>query len=156
MEDDLKRIRAIADYQFGPGCGETLFPEGVTLRYSRNTGRIRHVYLGDILLASLRPTDGFFTLSIAGAERLVSNNGDMRFTVMVADEAAEFIAQGRSVFAKHVIDVGEDVRPGCEVVVLNSLRRVMAVGRATLNKEEMLTFNVGVAVKVRHGNREQD
>ena len=156
MEDDLKRIRAIADYQFGPGCGETLFPEGVTLGYSRNTGRIRHVYLEGILFASLRPKDGFFTLSIAGAERLVSENGDLRFTVMVDDEAARFIVQGRSVFAKHVIDVGEDVRPGCEVVVLNSLRRVLAVGRATLNKEEMLTFRIGVAVKVRHGNRKQD
>jgi uncharacterized protein with predicted RNA binding PUA domain len=155
MEDNLKRIRAIADYQFGLGCGETLFPEGVTLGYSKNTGRIRHVFLGGILLASLRPKDGFFTLSIAGAERLVSNNGDLRFTVMVDDEVADFIAQGRSVFAKHVIDVGEDVRPGCEVVVLDSLRRVLAVGRATLNKEEMLIFRVGVAVKVRHGNLKQ-
>ena len=155
MEDDLKRIRAIADYQLGPGCGETLFPEGVTLGYSRNTGRIRHVYLGDVLLASLKPKDGFFTLSIAGAERLVSDSGEFRFTVMVDDEAADFIARGRSVFAKHVNAVGEDVRPGCEVVVINPLRRVLAVGRATLNNEEMLAFKVGVAVKVRHGNRER-
>ena len=154
MDGDLRRIRAIADYQFGPGCGAALFPKGVTIKYSKNTGRIRHVYLGGVLLASFRPTDGLFALAVAGAERLISNMEVLGFTVTVVNEAAEFVAQGRNVFAKHVVDAGGEVRPGGEVVVLDPRRRVLAVGRALLNKEEMLAFRVGVAVKVRRGRGE--
>ncbi len=151
MEGDLRRIRAIADYQFGPGCGAALFPEGVTITYSKNTGRIRHIYLDGAMLATLRPTDGFFTLTIAGAERLVSKVEDLGLTVTVTDEVAEFIAQGRNAFAKHVVEAGDGVRPGDEVVVLDPRKRVLGVGRALLNREEMLAFRVGVAVKVRRG-----
>ncbi|KON31234.1 hypothetical protein AC482_01395 [miscellaneous Crenarchaeota group-15 archaeon DG-45] len=151
MDGDLRRVRAIADYQLGRGCGPALFPEGVEFAYSKNTGRIRHVYLGGTLLASFRPTDGLFALTVAGAERLVSNMDELGFAVTVDDEVADFVAQGRSVFAKHVVDAGDEVRPGGEVVVLDSGRRVLAVGRALLTKEEMLAFVVGVAVRVRRG-----
>lgn len=154
MDGDLRRIRAIADYQLGPGCGEALFPEGVKIIYSKNTGRIRQIYLDGSLLASFRPMDGLFALALAGAERLVSNMGALGFTVTVADEAAGFVALGRNVFAKHVIDAGYEVRPGGEVVVLDSSRKVLAVGRALLIKEEMLAFGVGVAVRVRRGSSE--
>ncbi len=151
MDGDLRRIRGIADYQFGPGSGDALFPDGVTITYSKNTGKIRHVYLDGVLLASLRPMDNLFTLTMAGAERLAANIDEPDFTVTVTDEAAEFVAQGRNVFAKHVVDAGDAIRPGDEVVVLDPDGRVLAVGRALLNREEMLAFDVGVAVKVRRG-----
>ena len=151
MDGDLRRIRGIADYQFGPGSGAALFPDGVTLTYSKNTGKIRHVYLDGVLLASLRPMDNLFTLTMAGAERLAAGIDEPGFTVTVRDEAAEFVAQGRNVFAKHVVDAGDAIRPGDEVVVLDPEGRVLAVGRALLNREEMLAFDVGVAVKVRRG-----
>lgn len=151
MGSDLMRVKAIADYQLGQGCGRALFPDGVEFTYSKNTGRIRHIYLGGALLASFRPTDGLFALTVAGAERLVSNMDELGITVTVDDEVADFVAQGRSVFAKHVIDAGDEVRPWGEVVVIDSGRRVLAVGRALLTKEEMLAFAVGVAVRVRRG-----
>ena len=151
MESDLPKIRGIASYQFGHGCGEALFPEGVKIVYSRNTGRIRHVYLEGALIASFRPMDGFFTLTISGAERLMNNAESFDNIVQVGDDVADFIAQGRSVFSKHVVEAGVDLRPGEEVVVVDSRRRVLAVGSALLNREEMLAFKVGVAVKVRRG-----
>lgn len=151
MGGDLRRIRGIAEYQFGSGCGSALFHEGVEITHSKNTGRIRHIYLDSVMLASLRPTDGLLTLTMAGAERLVSTLDGPGFTVTVTDEAAEFVAQGKNVFAKHVVEAGDPIRPGDEVVVLDSGGRVLAVGRALLNKEEMLAFRLGVAVKVRRG-----
>ncbi len=151
MDPDLRRIKRIADYQFGSGCGAALFPDNVAIEYSKNTGRIRHVTLDGVLLASLRPTDGLFALTIAGAERLASDVESLGFTVTVLDEVEEFICLGRNVFAKHVVDAGEKIRPGDEVIILNSKRRVLAVGRALLNREEMLAFGVGVAVKNRRG-----
>ncbi|MFB0558664.1 MAG: PUA domain-containing protein [Candidatus Bathyarchaeia archaeon] len=151
MDPDLRRIRRIADYQFGSGCGDALFPDDISIEHSKNTGKIRHVRLDGVLLASLRPTDGLFALTIAGAEMLASELESLDFTVTVLDEVAEFISQGRNVFAKHVVDAGGKIRPGDEVVILDSKRRVLAVGRALLNREEMLAFDVGVAVKTRRG-----
>ena len=156
MNRDLRRIRGIANYQFGPGCGAVLFPEGVSMECSKRTGKLRYVLLDGVLLASLRPTDSLFTLTITGAERLVSEGKPMGYIVTVADEVSEFISQGRNVFAKHVVDAGDGIRPGDEVIILDSRKKVLAVGRALLNREEMLAFSVGVAVKTRRGRDRED
>ena len=155
MDRDLRRVRGVAEYQFGPCSGETLFPDGVSFELSKRTGKVRFIRLGDVLLASLRPTDGMLTLTIAGAERLVSGVNPLGCTVMVLDDVGEFISQGKNVFAKHVVDAGAGIRPGDEVIVLDSKKRVLAVGRALLTREEMLAFGVGVAVRTRRG-RDRD
>lgn len=155
MNPDLKRIRAIADYQFGFGIGDALFPEDASFERSRRTGKIRFIWIGETLLSALRPTDGFLTFTIAGAERLVLSVNSLGCTVTIQDDVAEVIAQGRNVMAKHVVEAGSGIRPGDEVVVLNSKKEVQAVGRALLTAEEMLAFRTGVAVRTRRG-RERD
>lgn len=155
MSGDLRRVRGIADYQFGRGCGEALFPEGVTFTYSERTGRVRHVYLGGVLLASIRPNDGLIALTIAGAERLGSLIGRTGLYVKVRGEAAGFISMGRSVFAKHVVEAGDRIRPGDEVIVMDEGGKIIAVGTALLSGDEMRAFKSGVAVKVRRGRMER-
>ena len=155
MDPDLRRVRGVAEYQLGPGSGDALFPDGVSMERSRRTGKVRFVRLGGVLIASLRPTDGLLTLTIAGAERLVSGVNPPGCAVTVLDEVAEFVSAGKNVFAKHVVEAGDGIRPGDEVVVLNSKKRVLAVGRALLTGEEMHAFGVGVAVKTRRG-RDRD
>jgi uncharacterized protein with predicted RNA binding PUA domain len=155
MNQDLKRIRAIADYQFGSGIGEALFPEDASFERSRRTGKIRFIWIGEALLAALRPTDGFFTFTIAGAERLVKTVNSLGCTVTIQDDVAEVIAQGRNVMAKHVVEAGGGIKPGDETIILDSKKEVQAVGRALLTGEEMLTFKTGVAVRTRRG-RERD
>jgi predicted RNA-binding protein (TIGR00451 family) len=155
MKEDLRRIRGIADYQFGRGAGMVLFPDDVSIDYSRNTGRIRHIHAGEELLAAFRPNNGLFTLTIAGAKRLISGLGDFGYTVVVDDDVSEFVGQGRNVFVKHVVDACEKIRPGDEVIVVDSGRNVLAVGKAVMIRKEMLAFKRGVAVKVRRG-RETD
>lgn len=155
MDQDLRRVRGVAEYQFGAGSGAALFPYGVSFERSKRTGKVRFVRLGDILLASLRPTDGLLTLTIAGAERLLSGVNPLNCTVTVLDGVEEFISQGRNVFAKHVVDADDGIRPGDEVIVLDSKKGVLAVGRALLTREEMHAFGVGVAVKTRRG-RDRD
>ena len=63
----------------------------------------------------------------------------------------EFIRKGGNVFAKHVTDADPEIRPEEEVLVVDWRDRLLAVGRSFFNAEEMLSFRVGVAVKVRHG-----
>jgi predicted RNA-binding protein (TIGR00451 family) len=151
LENVFRRIRSVADYQFGKGAGAELFPENVEIIRSKRTGRIRYFYLDGKRLGTLRPTDGLFSLSIAGAKRIVENASSARCLVAVKDDVSEFIAEGGDVFAKHVVKADCDVRPKDEVIVVNEEGEVLAVGRAVLSGEEMIAFTRGVAVKVRRG-----
>jgi len=151
LENALGRIRSVADYQFGRGAGEKLFPENVKIEYSKRTGRIRYVYLENKRLATLRPTDGLFSLSITGAKRIIESPNSAKCLVIVQDDVSKFIAEGGDVFAKHIVKASNEIRPRDEVIVLSEKGEVLAVGRAMLSGEEMKAFKTGVAVKVRHG-----
>ena len=155
MVNDLQKIRSVADYQFGRGVGRELFPNDVKIVYSKRTGRIRYVYFSGRRLATLRPTNGLFSLSITGAKRIMENVKPPRLWVRVKDEAAPFVKKGRSVFAKHVSDADEEIRPMEEVTVIDDEGEVLAVGKAVLTGEEMKAFKKGVAVKVRRGAAEE-
>jgi hypothetical protein len=65
----LRKARIIADYQFGRGTGDALFPDDVKFRLS-TTGRIRQVLQGKERIATLRASDNLFTLGKLGAFRL--------------------------------------------------------------------------------------
>jgi uncharacterized protein with predicted RNA binding PUA domain len=155
LGDALRRIRGVADYQFGKGVGVKLFPEKVEIVFSKRTGRIRYVYLDGERLATLRPTNGFLSLSITGAKRIVENMDCVMYLVNVKDGVAQFIAKGGDVFAKHVIEAQRAIRPRDEVIVVDGNGEVLAVGRAVLSGEEMKAFKHGVAVKVRRGRMEE-
>ena len=150
MNEDIQRLRAIADYQFGHGAGELLFPDGIRIEYSRNTSRPRHIFLDNVLLANYRPTDAVFTITIAGAERLNTLPGFTSFVVVI-DDVLEFIVQGKNLFAKHVAESGPGIRPDDEVIVRDTSGSVVAVGKSVLTSEEMLRFKNGQAVNVRRG-----
>jgi len=151
----LEKIRKIADYQLGKGAGEALFPDHVDVVFSKRTGRIRHIYFKHKLLATLRPTDGMFSLTVEGAKRLLQGVSPPRLWVKVSEEAAQFVAGGRSVFAKHVVASDPEIRPQEEVIVINKRNKVLAVGKAVLTGKEMKAFKRGVAVRVRKGVSEK-
>lgn len=151
----LVKIRSIADYQLWKGAGATLFPDDIKVVFSKRTGRIRHLYLKRKLLATLRPTDGMFSLTIAGAKRLLNGVDSPRLWVKVSRDAAPFVAKGKSVFAKHVIAADTEIRPQEEVIVVNEDNKILAVGKAILTGREMTAFKRGVAVRVRKGVSEK-
>jgi len=152
---DPQRIRGVANYQFGKGVGEKLFPDDVEIVHSGRTGRIRQVYLDGDCLATLRARDGLFSLTITGAKRIWEGMEPRRCWVKVSNEVAPFIAKGKSVFAKHMVGADEEIRPMEEVIVINEKDEVIAVGKAVLTGREMKAFKRGVAVKVRRGISEK-
>ncbi len=151
----LQKIRSIANYQFGKGVGEKLFPDEVEIVHSRRTGKIRHVYLDGKILATLRPTNGLFSLTITGAKRMIEGTKAQRLWVKIRAEAEPFVARGKSVFAKHVTDADEEIRPREEVTAVNEDKEVLAVGKALLTGKEMKAFKKGVAIRVRRGAAEE-
>jgi uncharacterized protein with predicted RNA binding PUA domain len=153
IDNALKRVRSVADYQFGRGVGEALFPSSVEILFSKATGRIRYVNLNGERLATLRPTDGLLSLSVSAAKLLVERLGFASCLVTVRNDVSEFVADGGDVFAAHVVKVDDAIHSKDEVIVVDEDGRVLAVGRALLSGSEMLAFKIGVAVKVRHGCR---
>jgi uncharacterized protein with predicted RNA binding PUA domain len=152
LEYPLKRIRSIADYQYGAGVGEKLFPDNVEIQYSPATGRIRYINLNGKRIATLRPTDGMLSLSISSAFTIKENMPWAQCFVTIKNDVAKFVAEGGDVFAAHVVKVDDDIRAKDEVIVLNEGGQVLAVGRTLLSGTEMKAFKTGVAVKVRHGS----
>jgi predicted RNA-binding protein (TIGR00451 family) len=155
VNNALTRIRRTADYQFGKDVGAKLFPKNVEIEYSKATGRIRYVYLNGERLATLRPTDGLLSLSIAAAQTVAELRGSAKCFVTVQNDVSKYIADGGDVFAVHVVAVDEEVRARDEVIILDEDQRVLAVGRALLSASEVKAFKTGVAVKVRRGSAKE-
>jgi uncharacterized protein with predicted RNA binding PUA domain len=147
----LRRVRTIADYQFGGGVGSGLFPEGCTFIFS-TTGRIRQILLWGVRLATVRAADGRLTLGIEGAKRLQALLTSPGYRVVIRDDVAAFVAQGKNAFAKHVVAADPKIRAGDDVLVVASDDRLIACGAAVISGTEMLAFNYGVAVRVRQGS----
>lgn len=147
----LRMVRVIADYQFGRGAGKILFPESCKFVLSPKTGKIRQVKDRGVRVATLKADTGLFTLSIEGARRLHSYFEYPKLRVVVLKDVSEFVAKGRSVFAKHVVEVDENIRANDEVLVVDEDDNLLATGKAVLSAREMLEFERGVAVMVRQG-----
>jgi len=146
----LSRVRTIADYQFGRGAGAGLFPDGCEFRLSR-TGRIRQVTSGSDRIATVRARDGRLTLSFAGAGRLREAIPPPAYRVTMDPSVSEFIARGKTAFARHVVSADPGIRAGDEVLLVTGNDELLATGIALLSGAEMLSFNYGPAVKVRQG-----
>jgi len=147
---ELRRVRMVAAYQFGHGAGK-VFPDTIRIARSLSTGRIRHVYENNVLLATLKARDGLYALQVEGGRRLMRVFKPPRLRVVVMSGVEPFIRKGGNVFAKHVANVDPEIRAEEEVLVVDGRDELLAVGRSFFNAEEMKSFRVGVAVKVRHG-----
>ncbi len=154
--EELTRIRAVADFQFGNGCGMALFPDSVMVIRSKKTAKVKNIYYEGKLLATLRPIDGYLALSIEGAKRLALVVPPPRYRVVARDDVIDFLKKGRNLFAKHVIESDPEIRAGEEVLIIDGKDNVVAVGKAVLTGLEMKRFKKGVAVKIRKGEEEQE
>ena len=148
---DIVKLRGVASFQFGKRVGDALFPSFVDVVRSSKTKRIKLIYCRNELLATLRPTDGYLSLSLAGARRILRKVKKPPSIVVVQSDISSFIKKGRNVFAKHVVKADGEIRPQDEVIVVDQKAHLLAVGRAMLSGEEMLSFKSGIAVKVRRG-----
>ncbi len=134
-------LRATADYQFGPGAGEALVPDGAKLGgklYRMVVCRINKdqtcAFIGD---------SGSLSLTLEGGRRLIPLH---RYWVRFEGRKLE----GGSVFAVGINEADSGIRPGDEVIVLNNQDEVIAVGRSEMSGREMCDFKKGQAVSVRH------
>jgi predicted RNA-binding protein (TIGR00451 family) len=146
--DPWRQIAIILDYEFGKGTSKALPKKGLKLIYSKRSERVRQVTQDGKLFATIKP-NGAVALTIYGARTLARSRAFLENSVVVKDEAVEFVKEGKSVFCKFVESVGSHVLPGGEVVVLDGRREVIGVGRVKIHGKFIKEFATGVAVKVR-------
>ena len=149
----LRKVKAICDYQFGQAITNILFGDEseIQITFSRNTGKIKHIYRDNNLLLNLRPTNGFFTLSLFSAQRIINNIPSPKLRAVVISEISEFIRKGRNVFCKHVIDIDNTLRPNDEVIVVNQNNDLLAIGKVVIPVPYIMSFQTGIALKIRKG-----
>ena len=151
----LRRVRILADYQFGKDTGEALFPDTCRFITSRRGG-VRQVILDGRRLATLRAHDGRLTLGLAGAERLCRILPSPSYRVRIADDVSPYIAAGKSVFAKHVLNADTLIQAGDEVLIETGDGTLQAIGSAQISGDELCRAGSGVAVQVRKGRDQED
>ena len=102
----LRQIKAISDYQFGKEITDILFDDVNKIHFERspNTNKIRYIYYNNKLLLVLRPNNGFFTLTLFSAEKIINNTTTPKLRVIVLNDISEFIKNGRNVFSTKRVD----------------------------------------------------
>jgi uncharacterized protein with predicted RNA binding PUA domain len=146
--DPKQKIATNIDAIFGGNISSYVPVDKFDFTFSRRTGRIKNIMLDNSLVATLR-TDGGLALTIFGAKLLLQSPNFKENCVTVSNDVSEFISNGKSVFCKHVVSCGNNVRVGSDVAILDEDGNTIAVGRAVLSAKMIREFKRGVAVKVR-------
>ena len=134
-------MRATADFQFGPGAGKLLIPDGAKLGgkpYRQIIGRIDKEQV-----CSFIADVGSISLTLSGARLLTPLK-----QYWVRLDAPK--VKGGSIFAVGISEADLDIRPGDEVIILNNDDLVIAVGKSEMSGREMCELSRGRAVTVRH------
>ena len=142
-------MRQLASFQFGVD-GELLFPDGCEIEVSPATGKVRRVWLGGRVVATVRPSDGFLSLTFEGAQRLSGLLNSRRMHVIVDEVGVRRVLEGFDVSPANIVEADLGIVPGMEVLVYGVDGKLLAVGKAVLSGVEMLELERGTAVKVRH------
>ncbi len=146
--NDIEKIRAIMEYQFGRGAGE-LIEDNFRIRKSKKTRRIRWIYKKNELIASVRASDHLIIPKEYLAKKLKKMFKYPSLRVVVDDDAVPFVSEGKSVFAKFVVDIDSSLRANDEVIVVSKEDDFLRVGTLVLSPDEALDFDRGIAVRVR-------
>ncbi len=149
VDRDILKISAVSDMQFGKGASKALFDGEINIIKSKKTDKIRNIYRNGKHVLSMRAGDGLFTLKIDGAKHLHKSFKYPKLRVVIEKDAVSFVKEGKSVFAKFVIDCDSELRPFDECLIVDEKGHLLAVGRTLLNRDEMLSFEYGMAVKTR-------
>jgi len=151
----IRKIKSLSDYIFGKDVTNLFFNNinSLKIERSKKTNKIKFVYLNNNLLFILRPTSGFFALTLFSAQKIIENILSPKLRAIVQNDISEFIKKGRNVFCKHVIKIDENLRPNDEVIVVNENDELLGIGKLKLPIDYILSFNKGVGIKIRKGNK---
>ena len=149
----LRKLRAVLCYQWNIQPSLISANSDLQSIFSRATGKIRHVKKNNEILFTMVPTTGLLTPTYEGGKELLNLKIPEEYIVTMQDDAAEFVAEGKSALAKFVLSACHNLKAGEEVLVVDRQQNLLGTGRALLSGKEMTTFTRGVAVMIRHSQK---
>lgn len=146
---DLVILNGTFNYQFQ--ISNTLvLSENIILGISKSTKKIRHIYINDKLIATIRPSDGFLIFNIEGAEYIKRKLKTLPKKVVVSKIVQQILKKSSIIPAKYIVDADQNIYPEDEVFIVDEENQILATGKAILTGYEMKNSKTGIAVKVRH------
>jgi 7-cyano-7-deazaguanine tRNA-ribosyltransferase len=147
---DMAKLKAIMEYQFGAGAGE-LLSDKLKVKKSRNTKRMRWLYEGKEMIASIRASDHFIIPHERLAQKLMAKFPAPRLRVMMNDDetALNCVKEGKSAMCKFVKEIDTELRCGDECVIVDSQDKFIRCGTLMLSPREIREFKRGMAVRTR-------
>jgi 7-cyano-7-deazaguanine tRNA-ribosyltransferase len=145
-----RKFNALLSYQWDIYREDLVEREQLSATYSKTTGKIRFIKSNDKILFTLIPTTGLLAPTMDGAKVLLEYGIPEQYKVIMENEAAEYIAKGKSTLAKFVHSVNPTLKAGEEVLIFNEENQLVGVGRSVLTAREMKELDRGVAVSTRH------
>ncbi len=148
---DLRMLSKLLAYQYDFHPREVydvLKGKEVMLKYSLTTGRMRHVVVDGRIALTIRANDGFLVFTPWGVkvfEKIIRS-----YFVVVDEEVGRYIADGRTLFSKHVLWADERILPGDEIFVKCG-ENIVALAKAVLPGKVMGRVKRGKAAKTRKG-----
>ncbi len=140
------QVRALLALEYGPIVADELAGR-LRGERSRRTGRLRTL-LGDGRPWFVVGTDGIARPTFFGGGQLVPVLGEGRSRVVVSDDAAPFVARGRSLFARFVTGADPTLVPDQTALLVDRDDALLAIGRLVLAPHEMPRLARGVAARV--------
>ncbi|MFY9717813.1 MAG: tRNA guanosine(15) transglycosylase TgtA [Thermoplasmata archaeon] len=139
-----RQVASLLTWQFGRAISAQ-WPSGLAGERSRRTGRLRTI---------LRDGDPMFVVGPDGVPRPTYRGGALlreaappgRHRVVVADDAVEFVREGRSLFSRFVVSADPALVPGSSALLVDRSDTLLAIGRLLLAPHEMGRLRRGVAV----------
>ncbi|MCX6695413.1 MAG: tRNA guanosine(15) transglycosylase TgtA [Candidatus Altiarchaeota archaeon] len=147
---DIVKVRALMDYQFGEGA-VGLIPDSTRIMKSKNTKRMRWIYVGNEMAASIRASDHFIIPHdwLAGKLKEKFERPKLRVVLDDDEESVACVKEGKSVFCKFVKEVDANLRCGDECIVVDSKDNFVKTGTLMLSPKEIKDFKRGMAVRIR-------
>ncbi|MCK9322642.1 MAG: phosphoadenosine phosphosulfate reductase family protein [Candidatus Methanomethylophilaceae archaeon] len=152
FESDIKRIRALADSEFGEGAGKAILPDNhvVILSKCPALDRMDEVLVDGSTVASIRFDIGKGWVLISRLQGAMRLEGHLSKGYVVCDPGAvKFIQESKNLMAPGVIDAHPDIKDGDEVIIITPDKKIIATGLAKMSAADMIANDRGVAVKTR-------
>jgi len=140
---ELRMLRARLAWQFGGRVAAALLRGEVEVEYGARR-RIRYVYLNGVLILTLRPGDGLFSVTRAAGEIIRESVEPPRFRVKVRGGDLK-----GSVFVRDVEWMDPALRPGDEAIVVGGGDELLGVGRVRLPPTMINGLSRGEVVRLK-------
>jgi 7-cyano-7-deazaguanine tRNA-ribosyltransferase len=143
-------LYAMINHQFGKGVHEIFNNKHINIERSRKTGILRRFSDEVGLLGTFRASDFTIIPTSRLAHLLHSYFSSPKSRVIAKEESIPYVSKNKDLLAKFVENVDSEIRCGDEVLITNENDELINFGRAVLSAPEMMVFNRGVAVHIRH------